>query len=178
MNLKKKSFIQSQNLTFRDATVSDSEFILMLRLDAKKGQFLSETSASLKAQSSWMRHYERVTDQAYFIIEDRHHKKKLGCIRIYNPVGHKYEWGSWLLVEQAPPLAALESAVLLYHYCYSLGLTEAMLCVRRENKSVWTFHEKAFGAICYHEDDLDKFYKVNEVSVLRSLYKYRRFLVD
>ena len=177
MNLKKEKFLYSKNLILRDADETDAEFIFRLRTDPIKSKFLSQTSASIDDQIAWMKSYKNRTDQAYFIIEDRA-SKKLGCIRIYNPTETSFDWGSWLILEGAAPYVALESALSLYSYARRLGFLIAKIHVRKDNVTVWKFHENMFGANLVKESDVDRFYEVASEEIDMRLHKYRKFLIS
>lgn len=176
MNLKVENFLYSKNLILRDADEADADFILRLRNDPSRSRFISQTSNSIDDQISWLRSYKNKKDQAYFIIEDKE-TNKLGCIRIYNPIKTSFEWGSWLILEGAAPYVALESALSLYAYARRLGFLKAKIDVRKDNVTVWKFHENIFGAKLLRENDIDRFYEVNSEEIDKCLLKYRRFLV-
>lgn len=175
MNLKTEQFLYTRNLVLRDANVEDSEFIALLRTDQIKSKFLSKTSNSIDDQRRWMCSYAQISDQAYFIIESKI-REKLGCVRIYNPNDNEFEWGSWLIIDGAPPSVALESALAIYDYAKRLGFEKAKIEVRRDNKNVWMFHEKIFGAVLIDEDELNRVYMMDQSLIERALDKYRRFL--
>lgn len=175
MNLKKENLLQSINLVLRDANESDAEFILELRNDPIKSKFLSPTSASIDDQIAWMKSYKEREDQAYFIIEDKT-ARKLGCIRMYNPTNISFDWGSWLIIEGAPPNVALESALLIYSYARRLGFLKAKLDVRKDNVKVWKFHENIFGAVLVSENEIDRFYEVNAEEIDKRLKKHHKLL--
>ena len=176
MNLKKK-FLFSKNLILRDADERDAEFILRLRTDPIKSRYLSQTSALIDDQIAWIRSYKNKKDQAYFIIEDKS-SNKLGCIRIYNPIETSFDWGSWLIVDGAAPYVALESALSLYSYARRLGFLTAKIDVRKDNVTVWKFHENIFGAKLLRENDVDRFYEVTSEEIVMRLKKYRRLLIS
>ena len=101
----------------------------------------------------------------------------LGCLRMYNPEGDSFEWGSWLIVEEASPLVALESAICMYSYARRLGFLTAKINVRKENISVWKFHENVFGAVLLEETGLDLFYEVSAEAIDMRLKKYKSLLL-
>ncbi len=176
-DLKRRSLLLGKHLILRDATVDDSEFILALRTDPRKGKYLSKTDPSIDEQRNWMRVYSRRLDQAYFIIESRD-EQMLGCIRMYNPNKEVFEWGSWVIVDGAAPFVALESALLVYQYATELGFKRANVDVKQENTTVWRFHETVFGARLVDEDEHDRFYVVDKDSIDRALKKHERLLTS
>lgn len=176
--VEKAKVVRGRNLVLKDVEVADAEFVLALRSDAGKNKFLSSTSASLEDQIGWIRSYEASTDQAYFIIYDGT-GTKVGCVRIYDPIGESFCWGSWILLDGLSPLVALESVLMLYAYALDeLGFKSARIDVRRQNESVWRFHEKTFGAVRVHENDLEYGYVVNEQSIRNTLGKFRKLLPE
>lgn len=173
-SIRKAKKITGRTLVFRDASVDDAEFILSLRTDAKKSQHLSATKPDLDAQRAWLERYSISTDQAYFIIEFQ--GMPIGTVRIYDPKGESFCWGSWILSNEAPKNAAIESALVVYSYAVDvLGFCRAHFDVRQGNASVWRFHE-SFGAIRVGESDLDYFYEIDDAAIQKSLERYRRFL--
>ena len=175
--LRKARTVAGANLVLRDATVADAEFILSLRLDPVKGRHLAPTSPRLQDQVDWLTSYASATDQAYFVVCDRD-GSRIGCLRMYDPVGDSYCWGSWLMVSGLSPLAAIEANVLVYAYGRWLGFRDVRLDVRRENTAVWRFHERFAGAKRVRETELDYFYVVDEAKVDALLRKYRHLLTD
>lgn len=176
MNLKKEKILYSKSLILRDADEADAEFILKLRIDPIKSKFLNATSALIDDQIAWMRSYKDRNDQAYFIIEDKL-SRKLGCIRMYNPTKTSFVWGSWLIIDGAAPNVALESALLIYSYARRLGFLTAKIDVRKDNVTVWKFHENIFGAVLVSESEIDRFYEVSKEEIDKRLKRYQKLLL-
>ncbi len=166
--------IQGKNIYFKNVTCEDAEFLLNLRLDAKKGKYLSPTSPHLTDQIAWIKSYEASTDQAYFVICS-HEGERLGCIRMYDPDEISYVWGSWILKDGISALIAIESALMIYAYGLTLGFQEVRLDVRKNNKSVWKFHEKVFNVEKIHETDIDIFYRLSQQGVMNALKKLSKY---
>ena len=171
----KAKLIKGKHISLRDANISDAKFILDLRLDPIKSRFLSPTSPLLLDQQEWMKSYEQKNGQAYFIIQTNS-GEPLGCIRIYNALDDSFEWGSWLIVNGAPPLVALESALLVYQFAFDLGFNKAIVSVRQINRAVWKFHESIFNACLTNETVKYRFYEVNKKSILYVLNRHAKFL--
>jgi len=176
VEIKKCAFIKGKTIDFRDANVEDSKFILSMRLDPILGKHLSKTSSSINDQVNYMKRYQNCNDQAFFIIQNKD-SKPLGCIRIYNPDGTCFEWGSWLLVKGALPQVALESSLMMYKYALKLGFTHSIISTRKKNKTVWNFHQKIFSAQVIDETSIDYFLKIEKVNILNALEKFSSFLV-
>jgi RimJ/RimL family protein N-acetyltransferase/putative flippase GtrA len=170
----KPSKVIGHQLVFRDATASDAGFILELRTDAKKSKFLSATSGDLQKQVAWMQAYASDGSQVYFIIEDRQ-GNPVGTVRLYDRRGDSFCWGSWLVKEGSPGTYAIESALMVYRFARALGFQRSHFNVRKENESVWRFHQR-FGAKKTSETEEDYLFEISSEAIEASLEKYSRFL--
>ena len=149
--------ISGKNITLRDVETADASFILSLRLDEDKNKFLHAVDDDLNKQIQYIEKYKTVDDSWYFIIEDKN-KERIGTVRIYDVQGDSFCWGSWIIVDGAGILTALESALLIYDYAFGpLGFKKSHFDVRKDNKKVISFHEK-MGAVRTGESDIDYFY--------------------
>lgn len=172
--LSKCSRITGHRIVLRDAAVRDAAFILSLRTDETKNRFLSQVDPALESQQAWLERYQSTTDQAYFIIEDLQ-GQPFGTVRLYDPQGTSFCWGSWLLVHGGPSHFSIESALVVYHYGLRLGFEAAHFDVRKGNRSVWQFHER-FGAVKTGETQEDYLYAIDRQAIERSLTRYAKFL--
>jgi len=170
-----KPLVRGKKIYLRDVTLSDAEYILSLRTDSKKNQFLSQTKSDISAQRDFIkRYYQSLTDY-YFIICDWQ-SRALGTIRIYDIQGESFCWGSWILSSGVPTSAAIESALLLYEFAfYSLHYKSSHFDVRKNNLRVVDFH-KRFGARLIGEDNLNYYFEYDENDYLCARQKYRRYL--
>jgi hypothetical protein len=168
----KSKRILGKNLVFRNVECDDAEFILKLRNNPTNSKYLSVTSASVEDQRNWILAYAKSMDQAYFVISDRE-GSPLGCVRIYDPTDHSYTWGSWILLPGLSPMAAMESALMVYSYGKHLGFKDARIDVRQSNLSVWRFHEKFSQALLIRETPQDRYYVVREEAIDRLLHRYQ-----
>lgn len=171
----KAKLVHGKNILLRNAEVGDAKFILSLRLDPAKSKYLSVTSPRLEDQINWLHSYEKTNDQAYFIVCDKS-MNRLGCIRLYDPIGFSYCWGSWLMINGLSPLVSVESALLVYAYGKYLRFNEARIEVRKENRHVWSFHENLFSAQRVCESEADYFYTLKHDEIETSLKKYSKLL--
>lgn len=171
----KANRIHGANIYLREIIESDAKFILDLRLDSVKNKYLSEISGRLEDQINWIREYKIDQNQAYFIACDKR-GNKLGCVRMYDPIGSSYCWGSWLMISDLSPVISIESALLIYAYGKYLGFKEARMDVRKDNQFVWRFHEKFASAELVSETDLDRYYVVNSSSINSMLIKYSNLI--
>jgi hypothetical protein len=167
--------VRGKNLVLRNIEEDDAEFVLQLRLDPIKSKFLTGTSSNLQDQKNWIAAYNRKQGQAYFVICDNS-ERRLGCIRMYDPIERSYCWGSWLMIAGLSPLVAIESALLVYSYGKCLGFEDVRIHVHSENRYVWSFHEKFAGAELVDANDTERFYVVKKERVDGLLHKYSNLL--
>lgn len=172
--LVKPKAIIGDGLVFGDACVEDAAFILMLRTDAEKSQFLSHTSNDIGRQEAWLENYEQDQSQAYFIIKSKT-GEKVGTVRMYDQVGDSFCWGSWILKQGTPSSYGIESALIVYKFALECGFRKAHFDVRKQNTSVWRFHER-FGAIRVGETENDYLYIIGEGEIQKSLARYAKYL--
>jgi len=176
MHKIKSRQIDGYRISFSDATVDDAEFILSLRTDDQKSKFLSKTESDVIKQQQWLASYATDSSQAYFIINDNS-GVNIGTVRLYDIQEKSFCWGSWILAHNAPVYASIESALIIYAYALSLGFEQAHFSVRKENISVYRFHER-FGAIKTDETADDYLYKIDEQAIRTSMKKYSRYLPE
>ena len=163
-----------RTLVLRDATVADFAFILGLRLDEGKSRHLSRVEPDLGAQQAWLERYAAREDQAYFIIE--HQGEPIGTVRLYDPQGDSFCWGSCILAQGSPASAAMESALMVYAYAVDhLGFTAAHFDVRQGNERVWRFHER-FGAVRVRETAMDYWYRLDLPAIQSARRRYAKYL--
>jgi hypothetical protein len=157
--------VTGKTISFRSATVEDSEYILSLRLDPEKNAHLSQAPPDLEAQRQYML---QPRDGFYFIIECD--GRPVGTVRLYDARETSFSWGSWILRDH-PKSAALESALMVYRLGIACGFTAAHFEVRRANESVWRFHER-MGAVRTAETERDIFYTLSKEAMLAAFERY------
>lgn len=168
--------LTGNKLILREVEADDAGFILTLRLDPKKNAYLSPVADDLARQMDWIVRYKQGARQAYFIICDRQ-LNRLGTVRLYDAVGTSFAWGSWIIADGAAADVAMESALMVYHYALDhLGFRDSHFEVNRDNRSVWAFHERLFGARRVRESDAEYFFELGHEAILAALRRYRRFL--
>lgn len=166
--------ITGHKLVFRDAVPADAAFILSLRTDPSKSRHLSTTSNDVAKQEAWLENYSKDDSQVYFIMEDGQ-GEAVGTVRLYDQQGESFCWGSWIIKADTPGNYAIESALMVYRYALSLGFTRAHFEVRKDNVSVWRFHER-FGAVKTGETEHEFLYALSGDAIAASLEKYARYL--
>jgi len=167
----RKGSAVGNSIRFRNVEPRDGEFILRLRTDPQKGRHLSPTSPDLMQQKRYLEAYAASSNQAYFIIETLD-GRPVGTVRIYDPQGRSFCWGSWILSDDAPKSSAVESTLMIYAYGLALGFDSSHFDVRRANEKVWQYHERC-GARRIRETDLDYFYTIDRPAIDALLERYR-----
>jgi hypothetical protein len=172
--IKKAKSVIGKTLVFTNADVADSGFIFGLRTNADKSRYISKVSSKLSDQVAWLENYGNDNRQAYFIIKSEGHS--IGTVRLYDPQDSSFCWGSWIILANGHHSAAIESALMVYSYGIDvLGFNGAHFDVRKENKSVVSFHER-MGATRISETEEDIYYTINYKSIKDAQLKYKRFL--
>lgn len=170
-----KPYVRGKSIFFRDILIDDSEFIVNLRANPEKNKYISISSGDIDKQKSFISSYFKTQTDFYFIICDWEWRR-LGTIRIYDIRGNSFCWGSWILSEEAPKSAAIESALLIYDFAfYSLHYSKSHFDVRKGNKRVIEFH-KRFGASIVDEDALNYYFQYDREVYMSVRKKYNRYL--
>jgi RimJ/RimL family protein N-acetyltransferase len=174
--LRKPASVIGKTLIFRNARTEDAEFILSLRTDQEKSRFLSATSGDVAAQRAWLDGYASRDDQVYFIIE--YQNEPIGTVRLYDPQGASFCWGSWILKDSRPRQAALESALMVYAYAVDhMGFSASHFDVRKGNERVWQFHER-LDAKRVSETELDYLYVMDLAAIQDARRRLAEYLPD
>lgn len=170
--------ITGKNIQLRTAEVSDAEFILELRTQNHKTQYLSQVENNFAKQQAWLKSYkkkEHEGEEYYFVIESKTHQK-LGLVRVYDLRTDSFCWGSWLIQDSAPKTTAIESALLIYEFGFGqLGYPKAHFDVRKGNERVIAFHQR-FGAKIISDDELNFYFNYSQHEYLKIKKKYGRYL--
>ena len=108
--------IEGPNLRLRLIEQSDAAYVHGLRTDARYNTHLSEVTGTAEDQRQWIERYksrEAKLEELYYVIE-RKDGVRCGVVRLYDIQADCFTWGSWILDENKPRKAALESAVLSF----------------------------------------------------------------
>ncbi len=168
---KKPALIIGKNLRFRQVGPQDAAFVLSLRLDESKNQHISETNPDVERQAEWICKSDADPKQSYFVITDNN-QNLVGTVRLYDPTGASFCWGSWILGDHRPPSAAIESTLMVYAYGLFCGFERAHFDVRQENTKVWQYHER-MGAVRVSEEGADYFYKIESAAIHDVFSRYK-----
>ncbi|MFC1510850.1 GNAT family N-acetyltransferase [Candidatus Margulisiibacteriota bacterium] len=168
--------LAGKNILLRTAQEEDAEFILQLRLNPKLNRFIKKTDASIEKQRIWIAQKRAQKDDYHLIVQGLD-GQKLGVIALYGIDMEKktFDWGRWIIAEDAPFYAAVESAVLLYDFAFNgLGLQGALFEVQRANEKVISFH-KRFGAELLRSDKHFDYFSFDKSGFMKALIKYEKY---
>ena len=162
-------------VSLNPVVVDDAEFILSLRADPELNRYISSTPQDAEEQRKWLRDYKQREAEGleyYFIISKN--EVKLGTIRAYDFRCNSFCWGSWIILRGVAPQVAVASVLMIYDFAFNhLGFAKSHFDVRKDNKSVRSFHLR-MGARIVHSDDLDDYFEYSETSYLEHRPKLLR----
>ena len=154
--------MDGQRLSLRLVTPDDAEYIHGLRTNPLYNTHLSAVSGTADDQRSWIEHYKlrEVSGQEYYYVIQRHDGPRCGVVRLYDIAGDQFTWGSWILDENKPAKAALESAFLSFTLAFDhLGLDLGLIDVRQENAKAIAFYRR-FGMVETRQDYQNIYFKL------------------
>ncbi|MBF9153056.1 GNAT family N-acetyltransferase [Novosphingobium jiangmenense] len=140
--------IDGHIVSLRLVNPEDAPFVYLLRTDPALNRFISPVSGGVDDQRAWIEAYkerEARSEEFYFLIEEVGSRKPCGLVRLYELERTQLIWGSWILHQDRPRLAALESAILSFGFAFeTLGRDLCVLNVRRGNQTAIRFYRR-FG---------------------------------
>ncbi|WP_300032387.1 GNAT family N-acetyltransferase [uncultured Roseobacter sp.] len=158
-------------LSLRLVEVQDAKYIHRLRLNPRYNSYLSKVTGTVSDQEDWIRSYksrEAAGHELYYVVERITDSVRCGLVRLYDMTSNRFTWGSWILDENKPPKAALESAVLSFGVGFTqLELLTADIDVRNDNVKARRFYER-LGMTFLSANGTDSFYE----------YSRSRFMSD
>tara|TARA_R110002049_G_scaffold309261_2_gene519382 strand:- start:8077 stop:8631 length:555 start_codon:yes stop_codon:yes gene_type:complete len=141
--------VEGPNLTLRLIEPEDAAYVHGLRINPLYNSHLSKVTGTIENQRQWIEGYkarEAAGQEFYYVIE-RKDGTPCGLVRLYEIEGDQFTWGSWILDDNKPPKAALESAALSFGVGFNLlGKRKGLIDVRVENKRAIEFYRR-FGMI-------------------------------
>ena len=156
-----KNPIKGKHIQLRTATPDDAEFALSLRLDPELGRYLKKTDPSIEKQQAWIKG-KMATKGDYHMIIESMEGKQLGVVALYDIQGKIFDWGRWIIAQDAPFTTSAESMLLVYKLAFEeLGLEAAEYEVRKGNSGVISFHP-TYGAEIRGEDDTFVYYRFSK----------------
>lgn len=172
--------VAGPNLALRLIEPDDAEYVHALRTDPAYNLHLSEVLGTVDDQRRWIAAYkarEAARQEAYYVIE-RKDGIRCGLVRLYDIGVTNFTWGSWILDDNKPKKAALESAYLVYVIAFDrLGLMEACFDVRIENDRTVAFHIR-FGAIETSRTKHDVYFSYPKVRFESDREEHLRLLIS
>lgn len=148
--------LEGPSLVLRLIRPDDAEYVYALRSDPRYNTHLSVITGTTEDQRSWIKAYkarESEGTEYYYIIERLSNGLPCGLVRLYDIEGDQFTWGSWILDENKPSKAALESAVLSFDVGFNiLGKQKGLIDVRLENRRAIEFYRR-FGMTQVQEDE-------------------------
>lgn len=155
------SRVDGVQLSLRLVIPEDATYIHGLRMDPAYNRHLSVVTGTVEGQRGWIETYktrEAAGAEYYFVIE-RTDGVRCGVVRLYDIKSDGFTWGSWILDENKPPKAALESAVLSFGVAFEiLGAAVGYIDVRKHNTRAIAFYRR-FGMQETHEDAHNIYFK-------------------
>ena len=137
--------VRGFKLRLRLITPEDAGYLFGLRTDPRCNRYLSAVEGTAEDQRCWIEAYQRRAREGreYYYVIERLDGIRCGLVRLYNIEKDRFTWGSWILDENKPPKAALESAVLSFGVGFEgLGLRVAYFDVRRDNAKALAFYRR------------------------------------
>lgn len=180
MGILPKNFTAERyGLFVRLVNEEDAEFIVNLRTDTQKGQFLGSTDANIEKQCSWIREYkkrERVGKEYYFMFE-KPKGERLGVSRIYEIKEESFTTGSWVFKKDAPFGAAFLGDIICHEIAFELFPNSINLHdVRKANTGVRKYADEFHPKLLF-ETELTQYYMNNRENYLKYKDAYlSRFL--
>lgn len=149
--------IEGPNLVLRLIRPEDAAYVQALRTDPRYNAHLSPVQGTVEDQRRWIEGYmarEAGLGELYYVIERRDGTRCV-LVRLYDIMGDSFTWGSWILDENKPPKAALESMVLWFGAGFhGLNLHTGLVDVRIDNAKATTLYLR-LGMTELHRDDRD-----------------------
>lgn len=170
--------VEGPNLVLRLIELADAEYVHRLRTNPEYNTHLSTVTGSVKDQRLWIEGYKEreAAGQEYYYVIERKDGTRCGLVRLYDIDAEKFTWGSWILDENKPPKAALESSILIYDVgFYKLNCSQAVFDVRVDNEKTLSFH-KRFGAVETGSDKANVFFEYCREFFASERSKYVSFL--
>lgn len=112
--------IRGVRFRLRPAEMGDATFIVALRTDPRRSQFIHPISARIVDQEAWLERYFARPGDYYFIIERLDDGQPEGTVGLYDqdPVARCAEWGRWVV--RIGSGAGLEGLWLIYRVAFEV----------------------------------------------------------
>jgi hypothetical protein len=162
------SFRESKyGLLFRFVEESDAEFIVRLRTQPEKAQFLHAVSVDVEKQKEWIYKYkerEKAEQEFYFICEKD--GEPISLFRLYNRTENTITGGSWIMKNGVDSTILFQIDLFELDYVFEqLKMKKKLIDVRKNNKKVVKYHKNFHKIIS--EDDLNVYMEMDHELYLR-----------
>lgn len=160
--------LSGKYINLREINMNDATFVLSLRCDPEKSKYLNKTDYALKKQEDYIRRYETLDKEWYFIIENKT-GKKLGTYRVYDLRQESFCIGSWLMINGCTIEEVIEGDYMLRMFGFEqTKLDKIHFDVRKDNKKVINYHKLVGGRIV-SEDDKNYFFTCSKSDYLNKI---------
>ena len=167
------------SLALRLINLDDSAFVHGLRVNSKFNKYLSTTYGTVIEQENWIKKYktrEASGTELYYIIE-RVDGIRCGTVRLTNiRPGCDLTYESWILDDNKPSKAALESALLALTLGFELLKCEEAHADVRINNTRAEENYRRLGMIETHRTDDDIFFVVKKSRFEKDKIGYKSIL--
>lgn len=180
MDISDIARVEGPNLRLRLIEPDDAHYVHGLRTDPRYNTHLSTVSGTVEDQRLWIEAYKgREADgQEFYYVIERKDGKRCGLVRLYNVKADQFTWGSWILDDNKPPKAALESAVLSFGVGFEiLGCQTAHIDVRIQNSHAEAFYRRLGMVECRRTEE-DIFFKYPRATFTNDKAHHLRVLND
>lgn len=109
-------------LHVRFVNEDDAEFIVKLRTDLQRRQYISYTDTNVDNQKAWIRDYKKRERQGtdYYFMFESPKGNCLGVSRIYEIKKETFQTGSWIFKRDAPFGAAILGDIICHEIAFEL----------------------------------------------------------
>ena len=168
---------KGQYTNIRLVKEDDAEFVLSLRCNEKKAQFLHKTEYNADKQKEYIKNCLSKDNEWYFIITNKK-QEPIGTYRIYYLKRDSFCIGSWLMVDGCSPIEVMEGEYLVKMFAFkATGFNKFHFDVRKGNKKVIRYH-KMMGAKQVGETDLDYLFECSKEDYLKNIKNFIGALND
>ena len=156
--------VEGPNLTLRLIQPEDAAYVHSLRSNPVYNTHLPAVTGTVDDQWTWIVDYKfrEAQEQEFYYVIERKDGTRCGLVRLYDVEAESFTWGSWILDENKPRKAALESAILIYEVGFDgLGCDHAVFEVRNDNSHTLAFHRR-LGAREIATDELNVYFNYEQ----------------
>lgn len=145
MDLSSIARVEGPNLTIRLIEPDDAAYVHGLRTNPLYNSHISKVTGTIDDQRQWIEDYKarEIAGQEFYYVIERKDGARCGLVRLYDFEVESFTWGSWILDENKPRKAALESAVLSFGVGFEvLRRDSAKVDVRVDNTHAAAFYRR------------------------------------